>query len=97
MLVPTHVLLIAKHPLVMLKPTLAVVVADAEMFNPETVVVPKPIDETDNCVAVDEPTTNPMVSPASGLTDKRPFGDVVPTPNKPAAVMVVVALLPNAA
>ena len=38
--VERHVPEIAKHPVVMLKPTLEVEVASAEMFNPLSVVVP---------------------------------------------------------
>ena len=53
------------------------------MFRPESVVVPNPIDDTESCVAVDEPTTKPIVSPPSGLTDRRPNGVVVPIPTFP--------------
>ena len=77
---------IAKHPLVMETPTLDVEVAEPEMFNPERVVVPKPSDETESCVAVDEPTTKPIESPATGLTARRAEGVVVPTPMRPPFV-----------
>ncbi len=58
-------------------------VALPEMFNPESVVVPKPPAETESCVAEDEPTTNPMESPAIGLTARRPNGVVEATPSFP--------------
>ena len=61
---PTHTLLIAKHPLEMLNPTLLVDVACAEMFRPAKVVVPKPSVEMESKLLVDEPTANPMMSPA---------------------------------
>ena len=77
---PIHVVPIAKHPDDIENPTLEVEVAWPEIFNPESVVVPKPIDETESCVAVDEPTTKPTVSPPSGLTDRRANGEDVPTP-----------------
>ena len=38
----------AKHPVVMLKPTLEVEVADPEIERPERVVVPKPVEEIDS-------------------------------------------------
>lgn len=82
---PRHVPLIAKHPPVRLKPTLDVDVAWPEMFKPDRVVVPKPIEDTESCVAVDEPTTNPYESPAIGLTASRANGVDVPTPSFPVA------------
>ena len=45
-----HVPLTAKHPAVRLKPTLEVEVAEPEIFRPETVVVPKPVAETERSV-----------------------------------------------
>ena len=76
-------------------PTLDVEVACAPLIaKPLIVVVPKPIDETESCVAVDEPTTNPIVSPASGFTERRANGVVVPIPRFPKKydVAVVVAM-----
>jgi hypothetical protein len=61
--------LIAKHPPVRLKPTLDVDVAKPAIFNPDTVVVPNPTDDTESCVAVDEPTYKPYKSPEIGLID----------------------------
>ena len=61
--------------MVMLKPMFEVDVANPEIFKPERVVVPKPIEETESCVAVDEPTTNPIESPAIGLTERRANGE----------------------
>ena len=43
---PIHVLLIAKHPPVRLNPTFDVDVADPEIVNPESVVVPNPVLDT---------------------------------------------------
>ena len=63
-----------------MKPTFEVEVADPEIFKPERVVVPKPSEETESCVAVDEPTTNPTESPAIGLTDRRANGEVEEIP-----------------
>ena len=42
----------AKHPVVMLYPTLEVVVAEPDMLSPERVVVPKPEAETERKVEV---------------------------------------------
>src|SRR3989338_5122665 len=67
----------------MLRPTFDVDVAEPEIFNPESVVVPKPRDETESCVEVDEPTTKPTEFPATGLTASRADGVVVPTPTLP--------------
>ena len=89
-----HVLPIAKHPPVSEIPTFEVEVALPAIVNPERVVVPKPTDETESCVAVDEPTTNPTVSPAIGLTDRRPNGVVDANPIVPEFVNVVVAVPP---
>jgi hypothetical protein len=50
-----HVPEIAKHPLVMLNPTLDVDVAKPEMFRPDRVVVPNPVDAIDReGIVVDE-------------------------------------------
>ncbi len=57
--------------------------AEPEIFKPERVVVPKPSDETESCVAVDEPTRNPTESPAIGLTERRANGEVEPIPTAP--------------
>ena len=64
------------------------------MLSPDRVVVPNPIDDTDSCVAVLDPTTKPTVSPPSGLTERRAKGVVVPTPTLPKKydVLVVVAI-----
>ncbi len=78
-----------------LKPTLDVEVALPEMLRPESVVVPKPIDDTESCVAVDEPTRNPTVSPPSGLTASLANGDDVETPTVPFEKNVVVAVPPK--
>ena len=86
-----------KHPAERLKPTLDVDVAEPETVNPDKVVVPKPIDETESCVAVLEPTTNPKESPAIGLTLNLANGVVEETPSNPVAVNVVVAVPPNSA
>ena len=57
---PTQTSLIAKHPLVMLNPTLDVDVAKPEMFRPDSVVVPKPEPEIENADVdvVDRPSTD---------------------------------------
>ena len=84
-----------------LNPTLDVEVAEPEMFRPERVVVPKPTDETESCVAVDEPTTNPTVSPAIGLTPNRANGvdDEIPTfpvgPITNLLALFVASIIPN--
>ncbi len=67
----------------MLNPTLDVDVAKPEIERPDRVVVPKPREDTESCVAVDEPTTNPTESPASGLTDSRANGVVDEIPILP--------------
>ncbi len=90
-----HVPLIAKHPPVRLNPTLDVDVAWPEMFRPDSVVVPNPIDDTESCVAVDEPTTKPIVSPAIGLTDRRPNGVVDEIPTLPLLKFPSVNILLN--
>jgi hypothetical protein len=79
---PTHVPDTAKHPAVMLNPTFDVEVAWPMMFNPAMVVVPKPSVEMERRL-VDEPTEKAVMSPASGLTEKRDVGVVVPTPTNP--------------
>src|SRR3989338_2506815 len=81
----------------MLKPTFEVEVARPEIFNPERVVVPKPSEETESCVPVDEPTRNPTESPVMGLTERRANGEVEATPNFPPYVNVLVAVPPNSA
>ena len=50
------------------------------MFKPDNVVVPNPKEETESCVAVDEPTRNPTESPAIGFTDRRANGEVEEMP-----------------
>jgi len=92
---PTHVPFTAKQPPVIFHPTLDVDVALPEMFRPERVVVPKPSDDTESCVAVDEPTTNPSVSPATGLTDSLAVGVDDETPTVPFELIVVVAVPPK--
>ena len=77
---------IAKHPVEIFSPTLEVVVAEPRIFNPESVVVPKPIEETESWVAVVEPTTKPTDSPACGETEKRARSDVVDIPTRPVLV-----------
>ena len=49
---PTHVPLIAKHPEVKLNPTFDVEVAEPEMVRPASVVVPKPVVDTENTEVV---------------------------------------------
>ena len=60
-------------------------------------MVPKPSDETESCVPVDEPTRNPTESPAIGLTERRANGEVEEIPTVPLRVNVVVAVPPNSA
>ena len=56
---PTHVSLIAKQPLVRLRPTFDVEVAEPEMVRPLRVVVPKPVPATlRNLVAFDDEATS---------------------------------------
>ena len=77
-----------------LKPTFDVDVALPFTLRPDRVVVPKPIDDTESCVAVDEPTTNPYESPAIGLIDRRPSGVVEEIPTEPKLLIrKLVALL----
>ena len=78
-----HTPLTAKHPVVMLNPTLDVLVAEPEMLSPERVVVPKPPLETVNHGAVVEPTQNEKASPATESIARRAAGVVVPTPSFP--------------
>ena len=60
--------MIAKHPVVILNPTLDVDVAEPEMFRPLSVVVPKPEFETVIHGLVVDPTYNEMRSPANEFT-----------------------------
>ena len=83
---PTHAPLMAKHPVVMLKPTLDVEVADPEMFKPESVVVPKPSAATvRNVVATDDEAIwkSGAVWPAVAETESLAYGEVEPTPTLP--------------
>jgi hypothetical protein len=89
---------IAKQPPVILKPTFEVEVALPEMLSPESVVVPNPRDDTDSSVAVDDPTTSPSVSPASGLTERRAVGDedeIERAPVKYDVAVVVARMFPT--
>ncbi len=81
----------------MLKPTFEVEVAEPAIVRPETVVVPKPELETLSHGAVVEPTQSEKASPATESTESRALGEVVPIPNLPSVVRVVVAVPPNCA
>ena len=59
-----HVEEIAKHPVVMLYPTFDVEVAWPEMFNPLTVVVPKPLPE------ISKAEMEVVASPATVVVEK---------------------------
>ena len=85
--------LTAKHPAVMLNPTFDVEVAEPEMFKPERVVVPKPVDETDRnevfvvpAALVDEATEKSavFVLPNGLNTPRDAVGVVEPMPRLPA-------------
>ena len=94
---PIQVVPIAKQPVEIVMPTFEVEVAEPLMLRPDNVVVPKPMEETESWVAVDEPTTKPIESPPIGLTESRAKGVVVPTPSSPLWVKVLVAVPPNEA
>ena len=79
--VPTHTPFTAKHPVVIFHPTFDVEVAWPIILNPESVVVPKPKDDTESCVAVDEPMTNEGPVIPFGLIESMANGVVVPSPN----------------
>jgi hypothetical protein len=76
---PTQVPPMAKHPVVKLKPTSDVEVAEPLMLSPERVVVPKPVFDTFRYSVV-EPTMKLQVSPASALTESLANGEVEATP-----------------
>ena len=83
-----HVPLIAKHPLLKLKPTFDVEVAEAAMERPARVVVPNPSVETESNSLVVEPTANPVRSPACVSIPTLALGVVVPPiPTSPLPVM----------
>ena len=84
MALTVHTPLIAKHPDVMCTPTFEVVVADAEIFKPETVVVPNPSPATErNFVAFDEEATSKtgLDCAAAAWIAAVAYGEDVPTPN----------------
>ena len=81
-----HVVPIAKHPDVIEIPTFEVVVAEPEMFKPESVVVPKPVPETVRylVVGVDEVISKRGPRPVVvAWIATFAYGDEVPTPNLP--------------
>ena len=53
------------------------------MVSPARVVVPKPWVLTVRSDLVEEPTAKAVVSPATGFTESRANGEVVPTPTYP--------------
>ena len=61
---PTHVILIAKQPFVILKPTLDVEDARAEMFRPIRVVVPYPDPEMERA------ETDVVAKPATVVVER---------------------------
>ncbi len=65
-----------------LKPTFDVEVAEPEIFNPDTVVVPKPVFEIVRKLRVEEPTTNANVVDErfDVSTARRAHGVVLPIP-----------------
>ena len=76
----------------MFHPTLDVEVAEPPMFKPDKVVVPKPSDDTESCVPVDEPITKLTESPAIGFTDSFANGVVVPMPTLPALSILILSV-----
>ena len=97
-----HVPLMEKHPVVMLKPTLLVEVAEPFTLRPESVVVPLPELETERKsspvvppLAVEEETLNivVLVSPYRLKTESVEVGVVVPIPTRSAKSVLKVAVL----
>ena len=90
----------AKQPPVRLKPTFEVEVALPAMLKPLTVVVPNPSGATDrNFTALEEDATSNtgFVCDTEACTASFAHGLDVPTPRRPAEVIVVVPVAPNAA
>ena len=80
---PTQVPFTAKHPEDKLIPTLDVEVAEPEMFRPASVVVPKPVAETENTVVEAELTNSAILPVASPQTESLEYGVVVPIAKPP--------------
>ncbi len=85
-----------------MKPTLLVLVAEPEIFKPESVVVPKPVEETERNESLVEPAalvedatlkSVGLVNPYAWNRERLASGVVVPIPSVPAkyAFPVVVA------
>jgi hypothetical protein len=86
--VPIQLPPIAKHPLVILNPTLDVDVADPEIDSPDRVVVPKPELDTVNHGFVVLPTHSEKLSPATELIARRALGEDVDSPTLPVKLFV---------
>ena len=82
-----HASLIAKQPPERLKPTLLVDVAEPETVRPESVVVPKPVPETErNFVAfeVDATSKSGRIWVVVACIARLANGEVVPSPRRPS-------------
>ena len=77
---PTQVPLILKQPVVMLKPTLEVEVAEPVMLRPVRVVVPKPIPETVRADVEAEVTASKMLPVALPQRVSLEYAEEVPMP-----------------